>query len=70
MKRRIERVFKGSPEHWVGDGFRVNNYFPSATDVERRMSPFFLLDYHRPHAYTPTTVRATAGSSIRVRSSG
>lgn len=62
MKRTIERVFKGSPEHWVGDGFRVNNYFPSATDFEKRMSPFFLLDYHRPYAYTPTDQRRGVGS--------
>ena len=62
MQRTIERVFQGSPEHWVGDGFRVNNYFPSATDFEKRMSPFFLLDYHRPHAYTPTTRRRGVGT--------
>ena len=25
MERMIERIFRGAPEHWVGDGFRVNN---------------------------------------------
>jgi len=62
MNRTIERVFQGSPEHWVGNGFRVNNYFPSATDFEKRMSPFFLLDYHRPHNYTATKERRGVGT--------
>lgn len=51
--RSIERVFRGLPEHWVGDGFRVSNYFPGATDFIKRMSPFFLLDYHAPYEYAP-----------------
>ena len=62
MKRTIERVFKGMPEHWVGDGFHVSNYFPSATDFEKRMSPFFLLDYQKPEAYTPTSRRRGVGT--------
>jgi redox-sensitive bicupin YhaK (pirin superfamily) len=62
VKRTIERVFRGTPEHWVGDGFHVSNYFPSATDFEKRMSPFFLLDYQRPEEYTPTTRRRGVGT--------
>jgi quercetin 2,3-dioxygenase len=62
LKRTIERVFRGSPEHWVGDGFHVNNYFPSATESQKRMSPFFLLDYQKPEAYTPTTRRRGVGT--------
>jgi len=62
MERSIEKVFRGSPEHWVGNGFRVSNYFPSATDFEKRMSPFFLLDYHAPRAYEPTTKRRGVGT--------
>lgn len=62
MKRGIERVFKGTPEHWVGDGFHVSNYFPSATDFEKRMSPFFLLDYQKPEAYAPTTRKRGVGT--------
>jgi redox-sensitive bicupin YhaK (pirin superfamily) len=62
MKRTIETVFKGAPEHWVGDGFHVSNYFPSATDFEKRMSPFFLLDYQKPEAYPATTRRRGVGS--------
>ncbi|TBR23790.1 pirin family protein [bacterium] len=54
MNRTIERVFRGLPQHWVGDGFHVSNYFPGATDFEKRMSPFFLLDYQKPEHYAPS----------------
>ena len=53
--KSIEAVFKGAPFHMVGDGFKVSNYFPSATDFNKRMSPFFLLDYHPPFKYPATT---------------
>jgi quercetin 2,3-dioxygenase len=62
MKRTIETVFKGLPEHWVGNGFKVSNYFPGATDFEKRMSPFFLLDYHKPMSYDPTTRKRGVGT--------
>jgi redox-sensitive bicupin YhaK (pirin superfamily) len=62
MKRSIERVFRGAPEHWVGDGFHVSNYFPSATYHQKRMSPFFLLDYQKPEAYSPTTRQRGVGT--------
>jgi len=53
--RTIESIFKGAPFHMVGDGFKVSNYFPSATDFNKRMSPFFLLDYHPPFKYPATS---------------
>ena len=62
MKRTIDRVFRGAPHHWVGDGFHVSNYFPSATESQKRMSPFFLLDYQKPEAFTPTTRRRGVGT--------
>ena len=62
MKRTIDRVFRGAPQHWVGDGFHVSNYFPAATDTMKRMSPFFLLDYQKPEAYTPTTRKRGVGT--------
>lgn len=34
------------PFHWVGDGFRVHNFFPSQPQIGLQgMSPFFLMDY-------------------------
>ena len=62
MPRSIDRIFKGAPQHWVGDGFHVSNYFPAATDTMKRMSPFFLLDYQKPEAYTPTTRKRGVGT--------
>ena len=62
MQRTVERVFRGAPHHWVGDGFHVSNYFPGATESQKRMSPFFLLDYQRPEAFAPTTRRRGVGT--------
>lgn len=54
-ERKIAGVFGGPGFHWVGDGFRVSNYFPSGNDFGNRISPFFLFDYHAPYAHAPTT---------------
>lgn len=62
MLRPIDQIYRGAPEHMVGDGFRVSNYFPSATERMKRMSPFFLLDYHPPLSYTPTQKRRGVGT--------
>jgi redox-sensitive bicupin YhaK (pirin superfamily) len=62
MKRNIEKVFRGMPEHWVGDGFHVSNYFPGASDFQKRMSPFFLLDYQKPEYFGPSDRRRGVGS--------
>jgi len=62
MNRTIDRVFRGAPRHWVGDGFHVSNYFPSATETQKRMSPFFLLDYQGKETYGPTTRRRGVGT--------
>lgn len=52
-KRKVERVIAPPETHWVGDGFRVHNFFPHALD-EQRMSPFYLLDYNSPHYFAPS----------------
>ena len=62
MKRTIDGVLSGAPKHWVGDGFHVSNYFPSATDSQKRMSPFFLLDCQMPKHYAPTSRRRGVGA--------
>jgi redox-sensitive bicupin YhaK (pirin superfamily) len=46
----------------VGDGFHVSNYFPTPTESQKRMSPFFLLDYQKPEAFAPTTRRRGVGT--------
>lgn len=49
--RQVESVLAPPPYHWVGDGFRVHNFFPSYG--MQRMSPFFLLDYNPELYFTP-----------------
>ena len=53
-ERSVNKVVRGSGLHWVGDGFRVTNLFPSGNDLGDRLSPFFLMDYHPPFDYGPT----------------
>lgn len=52
--RKVQGVVRGDGFHWVGDGFRVTNLFPSGNDLGARLSPFLLMDYHAPYDYSPT----------------
>lgn len=49
--RQLEAVIAPPPFHWVGDGFRVHNFFPSYS--HHRMSPFFLMDYNSEFYFPP-----------------
>lgn len=60
--RPIERVFKSSGFHMVGDGFRVSQYITPGREISQRLSPFILLDYHAPHYYEPSEVRRGVGA--------
>jgi redox-sensitive bicupin YhaK (pirin superfamily) len=51
--RSIEKIIPPLETHWVGDGFRVHNFFPYGLD-EQRMSPFYLLDYGSKHTFPPS----------------
>lgn len=53
QKRSIEKIIPPQETHWVGDGFRVHNFFPYGM-AEDRMSPFFLLDYGSKYAFPPS----------------
>lgn len=58
----IEAILAPPPPHWVGDGFRVHNFFPSGYSLELdRMSPFFLLDYNSKVEYEPTSHQRGVG---------
>ncbi|MDQ3797478.1 MAG: pirin family protein [Pseudomonadota bacterium] len=54
IERKIAGIYHGAPIHWVGDGFRVSNYFPSGNNFGSRVSPFILMDYAPPYPYAPT----------------
>ncbi len=61
--RKVERVFKNDHAHWVGNGFRVKQYFPSFQGEEflERFSPFILLDYNEPYFFKATPFEAGVG---------
>ena len=45
--KNIEIVVAPRPAHFVGDGFRVHNFIPSAYHLDmQRMDPFIMLDYN------------------------
>lgn len=60
--RSIETSFKGAAPHFVGDGFRVSQYFPSGKNLLTRFSPFILLDYNKPHYFEPSEARRGVGA--------
>lgn len=56
-QRKIQGIYHGPAHHWVGDGFRVRNYFPSGNPILEQISPFLMLDYAAPHVYKPNDGR-------------
>lgn len=51
--KKILRVIRDVPQHWVGDGFPVRSLFSYVGGNE--FDPFLLLDYAGPHDFPPTT---------------
>ena len=52
--KKIEQILAPLPPHMVGDGFRVHNFFPNGYKLgNKRMSPFFLLDYNSKVDFSP-----------------
>ncbi|MBX3240280.1 MAG: pirin family protein [Chitinophagaceae bacterium] len=51
--KHIEKIIPPPAPHMVGDGFRVHNFFPGGNISNRRMSPFFLLDYNAKIDFAP-----------------
>lgn len=53
--KNIELVIAPPTPHFVGDGFRVHNFIPSAYQLDmERMNPFIMLDYNSKHFFAPT----------------
>lgn len=45
--KKVEIVVSPRPAHFVGDGFRVHNFIPSAYRLDmKRMDPFIMMDYN------------------------
>jgi quercetin 2,3-dioxygenase len=53
--RTVEGVHASTSFHWVGNGFFVSTYFPSAKLPPERVSPFVLMDYGPPKEFQPAS---------------
>ena len=51
--RTVEGIHRSTGFHWVGNGFHVSTYFPSAKLPSRRVSPFVLMDYGPAKEFGP-----------------
>ncbi|WP_417363132.1 pirin family protein [Galbibacter sp.] len=51
--RSIEKVTRPATPHFVGDGFRVHNFIPG-TSTMQRMDPFIMMDYNSKFIFPPT----------------
>ncbi len=60
-ERAIEMSMQGPHTHWVGNGFKVSNYFPSGQNLLERFTPFILLDYNAPAEFAPSDTSRGVG---------
>ena len=61
-ERTVEQIAAPRTPHFVGDGFRVHNFIPSAAGMSmQRMDPFILLDYNSKYTFPPSNVPRGVG---------
>jgi len=53
MNKQLLGVFSPGSTHWVGDGFHVQNFFPS-NQIGELVTPFLLMDYAGPTEFPPS----------------
>lgn len=58
--RSIEKVSQPGTPHFVGDGFRVHNFIPGTSSMER-MDPFIMLDYNSKYNFPPSSIPKGVG---------
>ncbi|MFC5283282.1 pirin family protein [Pedobacter alpinus] len=60
--KNVEKVIAPSQPHFVGDGFRVHNFIPSAQGLSmQRMDPFIMLDYNSKFNFAPSDIPKGVG---------
>lgn len=57
--KKINRILRDIPQHWVGDGFPVRSLFSYGGGNE--FDPFLLLDYAGPHEFAPAQAQRGVG---------
>lgn len=58
--RKIEKITQPGIPHFVGDGFRVHNFIPGTSTMER-MDPFIMLDYNSKYNFPPSEIPKGVG---------
>ncbi|CEN36124.1 pirin family protein [Capnocytophaga cynodegmi] len=53
--KHIEKIVRSGTPHFVGDGFRVHNFIPGTSSMER-MDPFIMMDYNAPYVFPPSEI--------------
>ncbi|ATA92982.1 short-chain dehydrogenase [Capnocytophaga canimorsus] len=53
--KTIEKIVRPGTPHFVGDGFRVHNFIPGTSSMER-MDPFIMMDYNAPYIFPPSEI--------------
>lgn len=60
--RNVEMVMSPTAPHYVGDGFRVHNFIPSAYGLNmERMNPFIMMDYNSKFYFEPSAIPKGVG---------
>lgn len=60
--KKVELVVAPKPAHFVGDGFRVHNFIPSAYHLDmKRMDPFIVLDYNSKYHFAASDIPRGVG---------
>lgn len=60
--RTVEIIVSPRPAHFVGDGFRVHNFIPSAYRLDmERMNPIIMLDYNSKYTFAPSEIPRGVG---------
>ena len=57
--KKIKRIVRDIPQHWVGDGFPVRSLFSYGGGND--FDPFLLLDYAGPHEFGPDQAKRGVG---------
>ncbi|MGX1754094.1 pirin family protein [Sphingobacterium sp. NPDC055346] len=59
-EKQIERIIKPGMPHFVGDGFRVHSFIPSAIPM-KRMDPFIVFDYNSKYNFPASEIPKGVG---------
>ena len=59
--KKIKYTYSADQKHWVGDGFHVYGLLRPSEELNKFISPFIMLDYASPKAFSITDQRRGVG---------